>query len=40
VSVDVDDGEILIHALHADAAAGVETGVMDERCTRLDSGSA
>jgi multicomponent Na+:H+ antiporter subunit E len=40
ISIDVEGGEILVHALHADAAAGVENGEMDRRCTRLETKSA
>jgi multicomponent Na+:H+ antiporter subunit E len=36
VSIDLGGGEVLVHALHADAAAGVETGEMDRRCTALE----
>jgi len=36
VSVDLTDGELLVHALHADAAAGVEAGAMDRRCAALE----
>ena len=36
VSVDLTDGELLVHALHADAAAGLETGGMDRRCAALE----
>lgn len=38
VSIDVDGGEILVHALHAEAAAGVESGEMDRRCAKLETG--
>jgi multicomponent Na+:H+ antiporter subunit E len=37
VSVDLHQGEILVHALHAEAAAGVQTGVMDGKCARLEA---
>jgi len=30
------DGEILVHALTAESAAGVETNEMDRRVTRLE----
>lgn len=36
VSIDLADGEILVHALHANAAASVEEGSMDRRCAALD----
>lgn len=36
ISVDLSQGEILVHALHADAAAGVETGSMDRKCAALE----
>ena len=40
VSVDLRDGEVLVHALHAEAAEGVESGEMDRRCTALERDSA
>jgi len=40
VSVDVRDGQVLVHALHAEAAAGVETGDMDRRCAEVEGTSA
>jgi multicomponent Na+:H+ antiporter subunit E len=40
VSIDLHDRELLVHALHAEAAAGVESGEMDERCRRLEGGAA
>ena len=36
VSVSVNDDSIEVHALTRDAAAGVETGAMDRRVTRLE----
>lgn len=36
ISIDLEGDEILIHALHAEAAAGVETGEMDRRCAALE----
>ena len=39
ISIDVSDGEILVHALHADAARGVEEGSMDRRCAALEGKS-
>jgi multicomponent Na+:H+ antiporter subunit E len=36
VSVDVQGGEVLVHALHEDAARGLETGVMDAKCSALE----
>ena len=40
ISIDVEDGAILIHALHADAAAGAASGEMDRRCAALEVESA
>ena len=40
ISIDVEDGAILIHALHAEAAAGAASGEMDRRCAALEAGSA
>jgi multicomponent Na+:H+ antiporter subunit E len=37
VSVDLSDGEILVHALSREAAEGLETGEMDRRCTALET---
>ena len=37
VSIDLPGGELLVHALHADAAAGVEAGDMDRRCRALEA---
>lgn len=37
VSIDLQGGELLVHALHADAAAGVEAGDMDRRCQALEA---
>lgn len=39
VSIDLRGGKVLVHALHADAAAGVETGEMDRRCRDLEKGT-
>lgn len=36
VSVRMYDGEILVHALHDDAAAGLASGDMDARVTKLE----
>jgi len=36
VTIDIADGEVLVHALHADAAAGVESGDMARRCQALE----
>jgi multicomponent Na+:H+ antiporter subunit E len=36
ISIDVTDGEILIHALHREAADGVEEGIMNRKCTALE----
>ncbi len=36
ISLDLRDGEILVHALTAESAAGVETNEMDRRVTRLE----
>ena len=38
VSVRVSDGSILVHALSAESAAGVEQGDMDRRVSSLKSG--
>ena len=38
ISVDLKDGQILVHALHAEAAAAVETGEMDRKCAQLEAG--
>jgi len=38
ISIDVEDGEILIHALHAEAAQGVEEGSMNRKCAELERG--
>ena len=40
VSVDLSQGEILVHALHAEAAAGVAAGSMDRKCAALERESA
>lgn len=40
VSVDVEDGEILVHALSAEAAASIADGVMDAKCSALEEGLA
>lgn len=39
ISVDLIDGEILVHALSAEAAAGVADGVMDAKCAALEGNS-
>ena len=36
ISLDLRDGEILVHALTAESAAGVETGEMDGKVTALE----
>jgi len=36
VSLDIRDGRILVHALTAEAAAGLEEGAIDRRVTRLE----
>jgi len=40
ISIDLEGSDILVHALHGDAAAGVEGGEMDRRCARLETGTA
>ncbi len=35
ISVDVDHGDILVHAITRDAAAGLEDGEMDRRVTKV-----
>ena len=40
ISIDVGDGEILVHALHEDAAKGVAAGTMDRKCASLEKDSA
>lgn len=35
ISVDVDHGDILVHAITRDAAAGLEDGEMDRRVTQV-----
>jgi multicomponent Na+:H+ antiporter subunit E len=35
ISVDVDHGDILVHAITRDAAAGLENGEMDQRVTQV-----
>jgi multicomponent Na+:H+ antiporter subunit E len=37
ISVDVRGGEVLVHALYADAAAGVEAGLMNQKCAELET---
>ena len=37
VTVDVEDGEMSIHALTNAAAAGVKTGEMDSKVTKLET---
>lgn len=39
VAVDVEPGEILVHALSKEGAEGLATGYMDERVTRLEGGA-
>ena len=36
ITLDVRDGEFLVHALTEEAAAGVESGNMDRRVTALE----
>ena len=36
VSIDVDGGEVLVHALHADAAEGVLEGTMNRKCAEFE----
>ena len=36
ISIDVADGEVLVHALHAESAAGVEEGSMNRKCAALE----
>lgn len=38
VSLDVRNGEILVHALTRDSQEGLETGEMDRRVTRIERG--
>ena len=38
ITLDVRDGEMLVHALTKDTAAGLQTGEMDRRVTRLEGG--
>jgi len=38
ISLDLRDGRILVHALTADTAAGVESGEMDRRVRRVEGG--
>ncbi len=37
ISLDLREGEILVHALTADSAAGVESGEMDRRVSGVES---
>jgi multicomponent Na+:H+ antiporter subunit E len=37
ISIDVGEREILVHALHEDAATGVLEGAIDRRCTALEA---
>ena len=37
ISLDLREGQILVHALTADSAAGVESGDMDRRVSSLES---
>jgi multicomponent Na+:H+ antiporter subunit E len=37
ISIDVGEHEILVHALHEEAAAGVLEGAIDRRCTALEA---
>jgi multicomponent Na+:H+ antiporter subunit E len=39
VSIDLRGGKVLVHALHKEAAAGVESGEMDRRCRDLERGA-
>ena len=36
ISIELEDGEILVHALHADSAAGVLEGTMNRKCAALE----
>jgi multicomponent Na+:H+ antiporter subunit E len=36
VTIDIDDGELLVHALTADSAADLQSGEMDRRVTELE----
>ena len=38
ITLDLRDGEVLVHALTHDSAAGIEEGGMDRRCAKLDGG--
>jgi multicomponent Na+:H+ antiporter subunit E len=37
ISLDLREGQILVHALTADSAAGVESGEMDRRVSGVES---
>ena len=39
ISVDVSHGEILVHALTREGAAGLQSGDMDRRVTRFEGGA-
>jgi multicomponent Na+:H+ antiporter subunit E len=38
ITLDVRDGQLLVHALTNDSAEGLISGEMDRRCTRLEGG--
>ena len=38
IAIDVVEGQILVHALHADAAEGVLEGTMNRKCAELEGG--
>ena len=38
ITLDLRDGEVLVHALTHDTAAGIEEGGMNRRCAKLDGG--
>jgi multicomponent Na+:H+ antiporter subunit E len=37
ISVELEDGEILVHALTREGAEGIESGDMDRRCTAFEA---
>ena len=39
ITLDVRNNEMLVHALTSDTAAGLQTGDMDRRVTRLEGGA-
>ena len=38
ISVELENGEIMVHALTKGSAADLSTGVMDRRVTRMEGG--